>query len=151
MYADLTEAQFQRVIEELLLTYGWRVFYVIASTREIERKTGRKRGERFRVRNVNTNGVGFPDMFAIRGSRGPRGMLMAQGPRQLFIENKRDLGPRGGGNTPGAHRVELSPEQIEWGDLIQEFAGEANTGERVRVDYVILRPSGYDDFERMVR
>ena len=76
------EEMLLRQILDLAAMTGWRAFHVSNSTREIVRKSG----ARVRVRNVNPQGVGFPDLV----------LVSAKQKRIVFAELKRDLGPRGG-------------------------------------------------------
>lgn len=92
-----TESQWRAQVNDLALMYGWRVYFVLNSTRVIDTRT---RG-RIRVSNVNPSGVGFPDMVLVRG----------RDRRLIFAELKRDRGPRGGGEH---EHVEPTVEQRAW-------------------------------------
>lgn len=149
-YSQLTESQWRDTIVSLAETYGWRVFFVENSTREITRK---RTGARVRVRNINRSGAGFPDLVLVRG----------RDRRLIFAELKRDAGPRGGGTKAGSHRVETSPEQEAWLADLRAVAGAVTYDESLDhlplqrriggtpISVEVWRPSEYDRIERMLR
>lgn len=77
---EMTEAQWRRTIVDLATTLNWKCYCVENSTREIRRRSGAV----VRVRNVNTGGVGFPDL------------VMARRGRLIFAELKRGKRRAGG-------------------------------------------------------
>ncbi len=83
------EEMLLRQILDLAAMTGWRAFHVSNSTREITRKSG----ARVRVRNVNPQGVGFPDLVLVHPKQ----------KRTLYRELKDD------GKYP-------TPEQRAWMD-----------------------------------
>lgn len=91
------EEQLARQILDLAALTGWRVFRVENSTRVIRRPGG----AHVRVRNVNAQGVGYPDLTLVHAKRR----------RLIFVELKRDLGPRGGAQHNDSA---TSPEQQVW-------------------------------------
>ncbi len=139
-YAELSETRWRATVVELATVYGWRCFFVENSTREITRRSG----ARVRVRNINAGGAGFPDLVLVR----------ARDRRLIFAELKRDAGPRGGGKTAGAHRVELSPDQEAWlADLRAASRRTDSCGapEHAGFDVHVWRPSQYQEIERVLR
>lgn len=86
----MTEAQWRNTVVDLASWLGWRAYFTVNATREIDSKT---RG-RIRVSSVNPAGVGFPDLVLVR-----RG-------RVVFAELKRDPEP--------GHHHPITPEQEVW-------------------------------------
>lgn len=84
----MTEEQLKAAVLELATMYGWKVFSVTNSTRLIKKGAGF-----IRVKNINPQGNGYPDLTLAR-----------QG-RILFVELKQD------GRYP-------EPEQREWLDAL---------------------------------
>lgn len=80
----MTEEQLKNAVLELATMYGWKVFSVTNSTRLIRKGSGF-----IRVKNINPQGNGFPDL------------VMAKGRRLVFAELKQD------GRYP-------EPAQREW-------------------------------------
>ena len=102
----MTEAQWVSQVEDLALIGGWRCYRVTNSTREIVRRTT---GARIRVRNVNTSGVGFPDMVLVNARRRTL----------LFAELKR-------GKQKGHHHG-VTPEQEGWLADLRAVATDADS------------------------
>lgn len=67
----ITEAQWQYQVEQLALTYGWRVFHA-PDNRPVTARSGR--------RYVQSVKAGFPDLVLVRG------------PRLIFAELKSQTG-----------------------------------------------------------
>lgn len=118
--SDQTEAQWAAQVEDLALIGGWRTYRVTNSTREIVRRSG----ARIRVRNVNSSGVGFPDIVAVNAKRR----------RLLFIELKR--GKRKGGGT-----YTTTLEQNDWLDDLREVATIAHAS----IGVFIWTPADIDE------
>lgn len=95
---NMTEAAWRNTVLELASTLGWRSYCVENSTRLIQT---RSRGT-IRVRNVNLQGVGFPDLVLVR----------ARDARLIFAELKRGKRERRGGQGGGTY--ELTAEQETW-------------------------------------
>lgn len=98
---DTPEGAFLSQVLDLAALYQWKCFHLENATRVITRRSG----VHVRVRNVNAQGVGFPDLVLVKG------------PRLAFRELKRDVGPRG-----GTADKELTPEQREWFDRLAVVA-----------------------------
>jgi hypothetical protein len=147
----MTETAWRSQVEELALAYGWRVYYVINSTRVLTRRSGMQ----VRGRNINPNGKGFPDLTLVRVRRGS-GLITPPDARIIYAELKRDLGPQGGGQD-----VMPDPDQVEWGRLLTAFSdavvwGTAAYGSQAirgyrPVEHHVWRPSDYDEVEKALR
>lgn len=145
--SKLTESMFRAQVVELATLLGWRSYYVEQSTREIVR---RRTGARVRVRNVNTVGVGFPDVVLVR----------ARDRRLIFAELKRNKGPRGGTGGHVGH-VEPSEEQRAWledlsivasaiGQWTAQAPAEVMFGPMPRMDVCVWRPSDMPEIEQVL-
>lgn len=166
-YLDLSEAQWRTTVVELAETYGWRVYYVEQSTREIVRD-----GRRIRIRNVNRGGNGYPDLTMVR----------ARDRRIIFAELKRGKRERRGGAGGGTYEVtddqrpwladlgavasgideqmtELAKYDVETRVDLMDRGAIAARGVSVqserrklpRVEVGVWLPADYDAIERMLR
>ena len=81
------EERLLRQILDLAALTGWRAMHIENSTRVIRRRSGAS----VRVRNVNVQGVGFPDLVLVHAATG----------RIIFAELKSDRGS-------------TTPEQKAW-------------------------------------
>lgn len=137
MKVKMSEEQFARQVIELATVYGWRVFRVENSTREITRRSG----ARVRVRNINATGVGYPDLTLVR----------AKDRRLLFVELKRDLGPRGGGIHS---HVQPTDEQLAWMADLRAAAtrrDQCGRADHAAFDVHLWRPSDFARVEEWLR
>lgn len=132
----MTEAVWRNTVVELATMLGWRVYYVENSTRVIRTAT---RGT-IRVRNVNIQGVGFPDLVLIR----------ARDARILFAELKRGKRDRRGGAGGGTY--EITEQQEVWLNDLRSIAARiadgASTG---RIGVHVWRPEHIEEIKKALR
>lgn len=121
--AGYKEAEFGRWFTDVATQLSWNVCHWRTSAVKTRRGW-------VSILEGNT-AKGFPDYVLVHVRTG----------QTMFVELKRDLGPKGGGDTEAGHRAALSPDQVRWRDAIVRGPNEYHLWRPADVDVIVARLS----------